>query len=91
MFLQSRRFFLLFHEMSHFLQLFSEKLIKMSERDSFLEKLSVLGKSMIFHEMSHCLQFFSEKFVKNKQLVKNKKQTVRQKANMIVCSKSCKF
>ena len=35
--------------MSHFLQLFSEKLIKTSERDIFLEKLSVFAKSMILH------------------------------------------
>ena len=38
--------------MSHFLQLFSEKLIKTSIRDSLLEKLEVLAKSMIFHAFS---------------------------------------
>ena len=57
---------MLFHEMSHFLQLFSEKLMKTLERDSLLEKLSVWPNRrffMLFHEMSHFLQRFFEKFV----------------------------
>ena len=56
---------MLFHEMSHFLQLFSEKLIKTSKRDSFLEKLSVLAKSMIFHEMSSFFATFFGKVDQN--------------------------
>ena len=40
---------MLFHEMSHFLQISSEKLIETSKRDSLLEKLQVLAKSTIFH------------------------------------------
>ena len=43
---------MLFHEVSNFSQLFSEKLVKTSEPDSFLEKLSVLAKSTIFHGFS---------------------------------------
>ena len=39
-------------EMSHFLQLLSEKFIQMSKRDSLLEKLPVLAKSMIFDAFS---------------------------------------
>ena len=58
---------MLFHEMSHFLELFSEKLIKSSKRGSLLEKLNCFAKSMIymlFDDMSHFLQLSSEKFVK---------------------------
>ena len=50
--------------MSHFLQLFSEKFIQTSKRDSLFEKFPVLAKFfMVFHEMSHFLQLFSEKFI----------------------------
>ena len=50
--------------MSHFLQLFSEKFIQTSKRDSLFEKFPVLAKFfMVFHEMSHFLQHFSEKFI----------------------------
>ena len=44
--------FLLFHEMSHFLQLFAEKLTKTPKHGSFLEELQVLAKSMIFRAFS---------------------------------------
>ena len=43
---------MVFHETSHFLQLFSEKFIETSKGDSVLEKLPVLAKSMIFHGFS---------------------------------------
>ena len=43
---------MLSHEMRHFLELFSEKLIKTSKRDSLLEKLRVFAKSIIFHAFS---------------------------------------
>ena len=43
----NRRFFVLFDEMSHFLQLFSKKLTKTPNHDSLLEKLQVLAKSTI--------------------------------------------
>ena len=39
---------MIFHEMSHFLQLFSKKFIETSKGNSLLEKLPVLAKSMIF-------------------------------------------
>ena len=57
---------MVFHEMSHFLQLFSEKFLETSKGHSLLEKLPVLAKSMLFRgflEMSHFLQLFSEKFI----------------------------
>ena len=41
-----------FHEMSNFLQLFSENFVKTSKRDSLLEKLQGLAKSMSFHAFS---------------------------------------
>ena len=53
-------------EMSHFLQLLSEKFIQMSKRDSLLEKLPVLAKSMIFDGFSGKEPLsvtFSEKFI----------------------------
>ena len=52
--------------MSHFLQLLSEKFIQMSKRDSLLEKLPVLAKSMIFDGFSGKEPLsvtFSEKFI----------------------------
>ena len=58
---------MLFHEMSHFLQVFSEKLIKASKRDSFLEKLQVLAKSTIFHDFSRNEPLFASFFPKVRQ------------------------
>ena len=43
---------MLFHEMIHVLELFSENFMKTSKPDSFLEKLQLLAKSMIFHAFS---------------------------------------
>ena len=51
-FRSSRWFFVIFHEMSHFLQLFAEKLTKMPKHGSFIEELQVLAKSMIFRAFS---------------------------------------
>ena len=65
----NRRFFMLFHEMSDFLQLFSEKLIKTSKRDRFLEKLSVLAKLRIFHAFSRNERLFATFFRKGHQNV----------------------
>ena len=74
----NRRFFMLFHEMSQFLQLFSEKFIKTSKRHTFLEKLSVLGKSTIFDAFSRNERLFATLFRKVRR-------------NLIVSSKSCNF
>ena len=52
--------------MSHFLQLFCEKFIKTSKRDSFLEKVPVFVKSMISDDFSRNEELFatfSEKFI----------------------------
>ena len=43
---------MLSHEMSHFLQLLAEKLMKTPKSSSLLERLLVLAKSMIFHAFS---------------------------------------
>ena len=51
-FCQNPLFFMVFHEMRHFLRLFSEKFIKTEKHASLFEKLSVLAKSMIFHAFS---------------------------------------
>ena len=51
-FWQNRWFFVHFLEMSHFLQLFSEKLTKTPKHGCFLEKLQVLAKWMIFRSFS---------------------------------------
>ena len=56
----NRSFFMLFHEMSHFLQLFSEKFMETSTRNSFLEKVQVLAKSMIFHAFSRNEKLFDK-------------------------------
>ena len=45
----NRWFFMLFHEMRHFLQLFPENLIKTQKHASLFEKCQVLAKSRIFH------------------------------------------
>ena len=47
-FWRSRLFLVPFHEMRHFLQLLSEKFMKMRRQRSLLEKLPVLAKSMVF-------------------------------------------
>ena len=47
--------------MSHFLQLFAEKLSKTPKHGSALEQLQVLPKSMIFRGFEHFLQLFAEK------------------------------
>ena len=53
-FWQNRWFFVHFLEMSHFLQLFPEKLTKTPKHGFFLEKLQVLAKWMIFQQkVSH--------------------------------------
>ena len=43
------RFFMVFREMKHFLNLFAENLIKTQKHASLFEKCQVLAKSMIFH------------------------------------------
>ena len=48
-----------FLEMSHFLQLFAEKLSKTRKNGSFLEELQVLAKSMIFRAFSRNEPFFA--------------------------------
>ena len=53
----NRWFFVIFHEMSHFLQLFAEKLTKTQKHGCFLQKLQVLAKWMIFQQtVSHFLK-----------------------------------
>ena len=47
--------------MSHFLQLFAEKLTKTPKHGSLLEKLLVLAKSMIFRAFSRNDSLFAEK------------------------------
>ena len=47
--------------MSHFLQLYAEKLTKTPKHGSFLEKLLVLAKSMIFRAFSRNDSLFAEK------------------------------
>ena len=51
--------FMLFHEMSKFLQLLVEKLMKTPKHASLLEKLLVSAKSMIFHAFSQNQQLFA--------------------------------
>ena len=58
---------MLFHEMSHFLQPFPEKFVETSKRDSLLEKLQVLAKSMIFHAFSRNEPLFATFFQKDDQ------------------------
>ena len=41
---RNRRFFMVFHEMRHFLQLFTEKLTKTAKRGSLLEKVAHFGQ-----------------------------------------------
>ena len=48
----NRLFFMVFHEMRHFLHLLAKKLIKTQKHASFFEKLKVLAKSIIFHGFS---------------------------------------
>ena len=48
----NRGFFMVFHEMKHFLQLFAKKLIKTQKHATLFEKYQVLAKSMIFHGFS---------------------------------------
>ena len=58
---------MLFHEMSHIFQLFSEKLLKTSKHDGLLEMSQVLAKWMIFHAFSRNEPFFGtffRKFIK---------------------------
>ena len=50
---------MLFHEMSHFLQLLAEKLMKTPKSSSLLEKLLVLAKSIIFHAFSRNDRLFA--------------------------------
>ena len=52
--------------MSHFLQLFSEKLIETLKGNTLLEEIPVLAKSMVFRGFSRnepISQLFSEKFI----------------------------
>ena len=60
----NRRFFMVFHEMSLFSTLCSEKFVKTSKRDSLLEKLQVLAKSTIFHAFLQNEQLFATFFGK---------------------------
>ena len=59
-FLPNGWFFVLFREISHFLQLFAEKLTKTPKHGSLLEKLLVLAKSMIFRAFSRNGSLFAE-------------------------------
>ena len=65
-FWRNRWFLVLFHEMRHFLQLLSEKLMKMPRCRSLLQKLQVLAKSMVFRVFSRIeplLEPFAERFI----------------------------
>ena len=55
---------MVFHEICHFLQLFSEKFIETSKGNSLLEKLPVLAKSMIFRGFSRNEPLFATSFQK---------------------------
>ena len=75
----NRRFFMVFHEMRPFLNLFAEKLIKTLKHASLFEKCQVLAKSMIFHGFS-----------RNQALFATFSWKVHQNAKTCqVCSKSC--
>ena len=57
---------MVFHEMSHFLQLFFEKFIETLKGNTLIEKMPVLAKSMLFRSFSPnepILQLFPEKFI----------------------------
>ena len=62
-----RWFFVLFHEMRHFLQLFPEKFIEIKRHGSLLEKLQCFGEIddffVLFHELSNFLEPLAEKFI----------------------------
>ena len=58
---------MLFYEMSHFLELFSEKFMKTSKYDGLLEKSQVLGKSMMFDAFSRNEPLFATFFRKVRQ------------------------
>ena len=51
-FLPNRWFFVFFHEMRHFLQLFPEKLIEMQRHGGFFKSCKVLNKSMVSRAFS---------------------------------------
>ena len=59
----NRWFFVLFHEMSPFLQLFPEKMTKTPKHGSFVEELQLLGKSMIFRASGRNEPLFPEKLM----------------------------
>ena len=52
---------MLFHQMSKFLQLLAEKLMKTPKRASFLEKLLVVLCEEVFREKSEKLAFVGKK------------------------------
>ena len=76
----NRWFFVLFHEMRHFLQLFPEKYIEMQRHGSLFEKLQSFGQiddfSCSFTKWGTFCNFFLKSWSKCK--------------DMVVCSKSCK-
>ena len=78
----NRWFFVLFHEMSPFLQLFPEKMTKTPKHASFVDELRVLGKSMIFRASERNEPLFATFCMKSWP----------KRLNMVVFkSKSCKL
>ena len=77
----NRWFFVLFHEMTHFLQLFPEKFIEMQRHGSLFEKLQSFGQiddfSFFFTKWGPFCNFFLKSSSKCK--------------DMVVCSKSCQI
>ena len=55
---------MLFHQMSKFLQLLDEKLIKMPKHASLPKKVLFLAKSMIFHAFSRNLRLLAKNLMK---------------------------
>ena len=77
----NRWFFVLFHEMTHFLQLFPEKFIEMQRHGSLFEKLQS------FDQIDDFSCFFTNWGTSCNLLLKSSSK----RQNMVVFSKSCKF
>ena len=75
----NRWFFVLFHEMSHFLQLFPEKFIEMQRHGSLFEKLQSFGQIDDFSCFFTKWTTFPNLFLKSSSKCRN----------MVVCPKSC--
>ena len=76
----NRWFFVLFHEMRNFLQLFSEKFIEMQRHGSLFEKLQSFGHIDDFSCLFTKWSTFCNFFLKTSSTCKD----------MLVCWKSCK-